>query len=427
MADLALGAAGVALAWKGIIDFCELVAKVLHDDAKDRRALILRVKFVRMTFEDWGTKFGVGDPKGEFAAFDDNRKKLIVDLLHAQLEQSVEIESKLQKYDRQSRSNAGVSPFGRSISSARDKLRKSADKAMWVAIDEKAVADMIENLERLSRSLLDLTQMWQLSQQTHGRLSIDQIKAVFKDELKGLDHMWRTAQSQNNTVDDRDAARLAVTGTLRDIEPIAVLERVELFALKVFLEPIDSSVSKELQQWYFHDTTTFICAETSFDSDHDASALACAELYALADQPKLIYIPDRLSILDGKLTLADMLESLTRQAVHHLTRHKQAVSLPAPVPQRDVSDHEMRGESQILMALLSQILDHQKPLLLAIESLELMSLANPGIFGAAEHFVRSLRTVADNSANGRLRCASLGPGRVQLFDANDDNVRLVLP
>ncbi|KAK5943093.1 hypothetical protein PMZ80_004098 [Knufia obscura] len=429
MAELALGSLGLVLAWKGVVDFCTTLAELLQDDEGPRGSLLLRARCIKKSFEDWGEKYGVQNPKGEFASFDDERKELIAEILQRQSDASTKVFRKtLEEYvigdcalpDCNSLVKQAVGGY-------RKRIRKSAEKVKWKLVDEKAMTDCIEELDRQSRSLWDLTWTHQSFLRRNNTMAVDQLMAAIKDEFQALRGLLTVHQ---RLPQDLHTLEVAINASLHTVAPIAVLDRVEHFARRAFLSGTDTNITDQLHAWQAYDEAPFMCVETSADFDDEMSALTSADFYVSMPQPKLIYIRDPVPALSCEAIIIDMLNSLVQQAVQYLTATGKSINFPSSPDGKEsvlFDTPDVYSLIQVLQALMLQICVAKQTVLLVVEGLEMVAMTNNRTSDWARLFVQSLRTVNSETraCGGQVRCVCIGPGRGELFNSDDTDVRLL--
>ena len=100
MAELAIGIAGIALAWKGILDAGHLLIDLMADDGEDREGLCIRLQASRWMVKDWGEWWGLGRDDGRFHTLEDLKKNFIckiIDRLNRSSEKALTL--LCQRYD----------------------------------------------------------------------------------------------------------------------------------------------------------------------------------------------------------------------------------------------------------------------------------------------------------------------------------------
>ncbi|KAK5080905.1 hypothetical protein LTR05_008221 [Lithohypha guttulata] len=249
--------------------------------------------------------------------------------------------------------------------------------------------------------------------------TLDHSAADVREELRGL--RCRVQVEQHPRESNNLTTAHAAPTLVYPVTPNAMLEQTDYLAKKAFLEGADEALCEQFTQWWAYDNLTFMCAATSWDDDDEKSVLACADFYYHALGPKLIYISNASSRIDGENIVANMMDSLIQQQTHYLQSINFEMTSPRNMPPANDTDLTSKLETFKKRAMLG--LSSGKDILLIVEGVATVARSNLETARLCKLFIQSLRAINAETSGSRIRCLFVGPGCGKLFSGHDKDVR----
>lgn len=338
MAELALAIVGVAVAWKNILDFGQLMMDLLADDDWERKGLLYNLKTKDFLLRDWGDHYGVDRDNGEFHKFEPQRKEFLIKVifrLHDSRMRAFKIlkgkyslsvgEGGGEGEDEEEYEGPDLSKkakgFAKMIDKARTVSKKTRDKGRWLTHDQRTVKELIQDADEQYRHLKALTfesipfMLNIMNSQSNPQplqASLDLLETRAKQENeKEIDHLRRTRSFpiENETVDwDRETA---VSYATKSIVSCDQAERVRELVNQGYSMLVDTRIITGVHDWWTDDNSGSLVLETPYDGGDGVSAVTCAAVYYLASCHKIIYVFDPMERKSASLQLAEMVSTIT--------------------------------------------------------------------------------------------------------------------
>ncbi|KAI0153028.1 hypothetical protein GGR57DRAFT_153932 [Xylariaceae sp. FL1272] len=378
MAELALGVLGVALAWKGILDFGELILKLTDNDSRRREGLSIQLEVSQYMLRDWGEYWEIDRTEGKFHRFEPARKELIMKIISRLHESRMKAMQTLSnRYGISSpesdEKNVKVEKrLGRMVERAKTASKKVKDKGTWVIHDSAEITDLVNETKQLHESLQHLT---------HGStryifeiLSTDPCISPVPSRKNSLRIDTMSSHSNDIPCPEHDEQTLASEATMSIISAYQsglIQDRID----SAFHFYGDDRIPGLLFQWWDDHRASLIVLETSDQPENVTGVATCALVYYLADCTKLIYAFDPNASIEPRSQLMDMLRTLLIRMVT-LSNESQAghISLPKYVTDIEngiMDDNTMQDLiTHFCPALEVLALQSKSPLLLVLDGLE---------------------------------------------------------
>ncbi len=202
MAELSLAIAGIVLAWKGIVDFGELMTKIMNDDARHREGLWLKLEVSQYRLKDWGDDWGVDRIDGKFHGFEAARKELIMKIIFRLHDSRLKALERLRdRYglaaEEDDQEGVGAKDrLSRLIDRVKTTSKKVKDKSMWLAHDQGIIPDLVNETVELHEHLQYLT--YGSGSFIRKALSHVQSAPSLEVGLRQLEHGGRTSTQEFN-------------------------------------------------------------------------------------------------------------------------------------------------------------------------------------------------------------------------------------
>ncbi|KAK5056714.1 hypothetical protein LTR84_012246 [Exophiala bonariae] len=336
MAELALAVVGVAVAWKNILDFGQLMMDLLADDDWERKGLLYNLRTKDFLLRDWGNHYGVDRDNGDFHKFEPQRKEFLIKVifrLHDSRMRAFKIlkgkylmavedgnDDEEEEYEGPDLSRKAKG-FARLIDKAKTMSKKTRDKGRWLTHDQRTVKELIQDADEQYRHLKALTfesipfmlsvmDSRNSSQPLQASLDLLETRAKQENE-KEIDHLRRTRSFpiENEAVDwDRETA---VSYATKNIVSCDQAERVRELVNQGYSMLVDTRIIHGVHDWWMDDKSGSLVLETPYDGGDDVSAVTCAAVYYLASCHKIIYVFDPTERKSPSLQLADMVSTIT--------------------------------------------------------------------------------------------------------------------
>lgn len=331
MGEFALAIVGVALAWKGILDFGQLISKLADDDDRKRGGLALRLEISQMLLKDWGNHWGLDREDGRFHSLADQRKDLLIKIifrLHDSRERAI---NRLRKRyhqneeEKQPTQQVRGDRLSRMVESFLATAKKSRKRTLWLMGDSDMVETLVEETTQLHEDLDRLTYMSAKFLRTHLDDSspsspLEYKLATMEDNMKR--HNSNPAGTMNYlngptkipedyTVDDQTRVCYATDPTV----PSKYRERI----LQQINESLDyhgdSRVTETVTSWWNSPCSKLLLLELPDDTEDNTGTSTCVLMYYMVKCHRLIYTFDTLSQEEPFVQIIEMLKVLFQSLI----------------------------------------------------------------------------------------------------------------
>lgn len=361
MAELALAIVGVAVAWKNILDFGQLMMDVLADDDWERGGLLYNLKTKDFLLKDWGTHYGVDRDDGEFHKFEAQRKEFLIKVIfrlhdsrmrafkilrdkYSMSMSSSSLEEDEEAYEGPDLSRKAKG-FARMIDKAKTVSKKTREKGRWLSHDQRTVKELIHDADEQYRHLKALTfdsipfllsVMNSPQQNTQPPLPLQDslvlLEARAKQEnQREIDHLRRT---RSFPIDDGESGEwdreTAVSYVTKSIVSCDQAERVRELVNQGYSILVDTRIVEGVHDWWMDDKSGSLVLETPYDGGDSVSAVTCAAVYYLASCHKIIYVFDPNDRKPPALQLAEMVSTMTLMLVSFADEEIDPSCSPVP-------------------------------------------------------------------------------------------------
>lgn len=342
MAELVLGVAGVVLAWKGILDFGDLVLRLADDDGRRREGLAVRLEVSQYKLKDWGDHWGVDRDDGKFHKFEPARKALIMKIIFRLHDSRVKALTVLHnRYEPSpsrnddkiddARDNDGKRLL-KMVSRLKDASRRIKNKSTWHLHDQVQLNELVAETMDLHESLQYLTygsmkfvrdtsSVIEVVSSLHAGLqrmerqldSISQSHATpFLSTRSRLEMPQSPASDTllpmmaNSALDDTTLASYASRSIVSSIQVGLIQSLID----RSFDFHGDARIPEAIVPWWRRTNSDTMLMEAS-ELD-DSIDLACASMYYIVQCPKLVYTFQSRAACEVQPTsqLAEMLRTL---------------------------------------------------------------------------------------------------------------------
>jgi hypothetical protein len=425
-AELALAILGVALAWKGILDFGQLISKMTDDDDRKREVLALSLEVSQCLLIEWGDHWGVGRANGRFHNLAREKKDLIVKIIF-QLRDSREraikrLRRRYHKCDEEEhfKSEPTEGRLSRMVESFVAMTKRSKLKTLWLMGDKDLVESLVEETMRLHGYLDRLTYMSVKFLSTHIDNSraappLECSLATMEDRVKRYNPKIITSTNQLSaastpqdidTIDDQTLACYATDPIIPSKQRERILQRIDI-ALDYHG---DSRVPETVTAWWNSTRSDLLLLELSDDMDDETGTSTCVLVYYLVKCCRLIFMFDAQSSKEPFLQLLDMLKTFFQSLISSRgNKPLDGLSLPISITEMEnqaVDNFTMQQLIEIFHKLLRDVLENSDmPVLLIVDGLDTNRADDrPGLAQLVHCFVSGLQEMCemDNRPHGAI-------------------------
>ncbi|KAI1260383.1 hypothetical protein F5Y18DRAFT_256576 [Xylariaceae sp. FL1019] len=416
MAELALGVVGIALAWKGILDFGELVLKLAANDERRREGLSIQLEVSQYMLRDWGDYWGIDRDDGRFHRFEPSRKELIMKIVFRLHESRMKAMQTLNnRYsglprDSEGNNDGAEKRLGRMVDRVRAASKRAKDKGTWILQDESEITDLVNETKQLHESLQHLT---------HGSTSyiIDMIsRQKYIHPVPSRKNSFKLAPIVPDTDDfladslpyaENDEQTLASEATMSIISAYQsglIQDRID----RAFHFHGDARIPELLFPWWDDNQASLILLETPDQPNDVTGTTTCALVYYLAECNKLIYAFESDASVEPTRQFTDMLRTLLIRMATLCEDHKAgALPLPKYVAhlEKELTDDRTIQDliSQFCQVLEALVLKSRSRLLLILDGLERIGASEDcDLTKLTQIFISNIRSICD-----RAGCRSL--------------------
>lgn len=422
MAELALAITGVALAWKGILDFGQLMSKLMDDDTRQRDILAIKLESSQHMLKDWGGHWGVDRNTGRFHTFEASRKELIMEIIFRLRDSRYNAVKRLkEKYgiftdEEEKQGEDSGKRLSKMVERVVGAAKRGKVKSRWLMHDRALVTELVEETMELHTCLNSLTS-----------LSINFLVAHFTTPRdaqpleSGLAHSESQVKEQvqnrsraasqlhnlptQNLIDGLAEQTLAGYAS-KSITSSRQTERVQKHIDCSLHYHGDTRVPETVAIWWNDARAGILVLEVPDDAEDRTSTSACVLLYYLVDCHKLIFIFESESEKGPAQQLLDMLRALIQSLVSlRGNQPLNGISLPVNITETENETVDAARMSQLIGLfhnLLRGVLDScDRRILLIIDGLELSGLSEENSLGhLVRSFVLGLQTVCNMNDYG---------------------------
>lgn len=320
MAELALAITGIALAWKGIVDFGHFYAELVDSDTRQRDVLVLKLRSSQLQLKDWGEHWGINRNEGRFHTFEPERKGLIMALIFQLRDSRTRAMATLKKKynvpadDEQQQEGAASAALSKTVAKTLGFLQRGRLKARWVMFDRDVIQSLVNETndlhELLNRNSTSSPRFCGTEILLNPTTSLLETRiASLEDHIKqftaGQDALYRTLRD-SDSVDGQTLASYAS----KSIPSSKQAERIQGLINCSFEQHTDSRAAEYVSDWWNHDHAAIMVLEVPDDADDCTSTTVCTLLYYLVDCHKLIYVFDSHAGSSPAHQFCDMLRAL---------------------------------------------------------------------------------------------------------------------
>lgn len=326
MAELPLAIVGVALAWKGVLDFGKLLTELVNDDAREREVLVLGLQCSQIQLQDWGDHWEIDRDNGRFHTFEPSRKEMISKIIFKLEEsRSAAMKTLQTKYgligdNEEPQEEGGSHRLLTSITKTIGHLKKGRLKARWLMFDRSVLQILLDETTHWHKMLNVLTflspgSLVANASNTHSQALESRLLALEKQveqfnasgQLKSHAR-GRQLSSNGEAIDTRTLASFAASS-------IPFTNQVELVQGQIdrsFERHADTRIAEHVGEWWNEDTSSFLFLEVPDEADDHSSTTVCTILYSIVNCHRLIYIFEPETGLRPAVQFCDMLRTLVQ-------------------------------------------------------------------------------------------------------------------
>lgn len=413
MAELAISIAGIALAWKGILDFGELVSKIMDDDARHREVLAMKLEVSQHMLKDWGDDWGITQPDGHFHDFEDSRKELIMRIIF-RLRDSRQHAMKRLKEHYGLLADEPDLDLGKRRSRFVDKIKgvakRGKDKGLWLVHDHALVTALVNETVELHECLNCLTSVstrFLVTKMDHLRTA-----QTLERGLAQLEKTIRERRIQTNITnqcqpfpqpepdEDIDVQTLIGYAT-KSITSSWQMDHVQKHIDQAFHHHCDTRIPETISLWWNDPTPNMLVLEVADGAGNLSSTYACALMYYLATCDKLIHIFDPESTKPPNEQLVEMLRSLIQSLVSFRGEEPLASPFPASIVETENQSMDAEATRRLIgffHELLRDILTSSDlQIVLLLDGIELFSYSDDSSLQLLiQLFMSELQTICDS-------------------------------
>jgi hypothetical protein len=387
MAELALGIVGLALAWKGVMDFAELIGKLMEDDAWTQEGLALRLRVSNEVLGQWGEYWEITKGNGRFQTLPTTTRQLIADIIFRLRDSRATAQTRLSLYY-----GIATDKEGTSNDDSRNKTSKLLDriksvsksvknKTVWLTSDRELVTRLVEETMTLYEQLQQLTFM--SPKFLMSILPILHSTAAAGIDIRGIgtkveepsQDLYRKA-SQSTSIKQSEFSMDMQTRASFEAKSIASsiqADRVRQLIEQAYFREGDGRITDAIGEWWGDHHSGILVIEGQDMSEDVTDTFVL--LYSLVTCPKLIYSLDPESKKDRLERFVDMLRILV-QGLVCLGTDDMFSGIPYTFNTAEADSPDMKAVQRYVDFLLS-LLDRytsccDKPVLLVIDRMDLV-------------------------------------------------------
>ncbi|KAF2244662.1 hypothetical protein BU26DRAFT_522464 [Trematosphaeria pertusa] len=424
MAELALAVTGVALAWKGILDFGHLVTKLIDDDLRQRDVLAIKLELSQYMLKDWGQHWGVDRSDGRFHTFETSRKELIMKIIFRLRDSRCDAMKRLRdSYGMLAgdEENSEAEDPGNGLARLADRVRGAArrgkHKARWLIHDRELMTELVDETMDLHKCLNSLTFL-SINFLTSNLATLRTAQPLESGLARLESRVKRENASSHQDATQLRKARTPELGRGVDEQTLAgyasnligssrQADSVRRHIDRGFHYHGDARVPETIATWWGDASSGILMIEVSDDADDATSTYACVLLYYLVACRKLIYVFEPEPTKGPAEQLLEMLRALI-QGLVSLRGNQPLGKISFPASITEIESGRVEAETiQRLITLVHDLVRDMltscdQPILLVIDGLELVTPSDDESSNRlVRSFVSGLRTICD--ANGDER------------------------
>jgi len=427
MAELALGIAGVALAWKGLLDFGRVLSRLTDDDDRERSVIAIGLESSQLRLMDWGEHYGIDNERGRFQQFESLRKTLVIKIIF-QLHHSraLAIKRLRKKYgmfteEEDMKSSALETRLTRMVESFVSVAKTNKNNTRWLSGDNTMLVKLLEETTQLHGYLDQATSMSIKFLHAHvgdvpdtqplesGLISMEhEFKQSSRRRLVNTrqNSLVHTSQTHGE-IDDQTLAGCATDSVMSARKRERILEYID----KSFDSYGDSRVPSTIAAWWNDARSDILVLELPEDVDDETETPACLLLYYLVDCHKLIFIFDSHS--QPAQQVLDMMRTFI-QGLISVRGNKPFEELRLPISisrmeSETVNAATMQQIVDFFLDLLRDLLEGgDKHILLIVDGLELSCYGEENsTHQIIRSFVSGLNIICETTENVEGRKAKV--------------------
>ena len=427
MAELAMAAAGLVLAWKSILDFGELVRLITDDDASSRDGLLTRLRVSSFMLQDWNYVWGVDRQHGRFHSLEPDRQELIVAIIFRLRDSRLQALKRLKDHYGLSTDTTNNAATGhldvdrlssRIIAKTRSASTKLRHKGRWLVADKATVNALVEETFQQHRNLQDLTfnsatfvsdiishlrAHPQLGLQTHLDLMDSHERDLSHRSQRALRRHPASPSSEASCFDEQTLASYAA----KSIPSSYQAETLQSLISRSFHFRGDARIPGVLSLWWNESCSRLLILELPDIAGDQTSAMTCAMVYYLASCNKLIYYFDWDASANPVDHFTDLLRTLTRTIISlHGSDNLEGIASAAGLSashmdvDRDSDPDRLLRSFQRLLSVWTQ--RSEKPILVIVDGLQHILFGHHDILlPLIRSFVAGLYGICTSSAEGQ--------------------------
>jgi hypothetical protein len=301
MAELSLAIVGVALAWKGILDFGEIIRKITDDDVSRREGLWLKLQVSQYRLKDWGQVWGINRADGRFHHFEPARKDLIATIVFRLKDSRYQALERLKtRYglleDKQDQNvTAPKDGFTRLLARIKSAPQTIKDKTVWLARDKEKISDLVNETIELHELLQYLT----YGSESFIIRSVPGVRSApsLTEGLRDLDQNGResavvfhrslaaSSGSPSLQVDEQTLASYS-TKTIASTRQAGHLQQQIDHAFDFYG---DLRIPEIIAEWWNDSRSRLLILETPDIADDHTSTFTCSLVFYLVSCHRLVY------------------------------------------------------------------------------------------------------------------------------------------
>lgn len=420
MAELALAVTGLALAWKGILDFGQLLSRLTDDDDRERNVLAISLESSQQLLKDWGEYWGIDRGSGRFHDLEPPRKALVTRIIF-QLHDSRELAIRRlrKKYgmltEQENTESTGFDDrLSRMVDSFIVVAKKSRRKTRWLMGDDTLIAKLVEETMQLHGNLDKLTSMspkflFAQFDKLPDAQSLGARLADVEDHVRRVAQQGTRVPSQKalpltpqdvDDVDDQTLAGFSTDSIMLSRQRERVLKHID-YALH---QQSDSRIPAAISQWWNNAEAGILLLELPDEAGDESSTSACVLLYHLVECHKFIYTFEAHIDTKPEQQLLDMIRSFI-QSLIALRGHKPLnnIALPTNITeletQRAADISTMLQLIEVCAELVRSVLTSSKHrVLFIVDGLELSGMTdNSKLCQFVQSFASTLQAICEQN------------------------------
>jgi hypothetical protein len=392
MAELALSIVGVALAWKGIQDFAQLLSRLTDDDDRERNVTAIGLEASQQVLDDWGEYWGIlRAERGRFHRLEPSRQTLVLKIIY-QLYDSRELAVKrlrktygLFTEKEEMRSGAPETRLSRMVEGFIAAGKRGKKKTRWLMGDDTFIAKLVEETWQLHGYLDRLTSMSmkflvanldafrENNSLEFGLNGMEQqVKKYVQEHIRNAGQIDVAKTPQNDdTIDDQTLAGYATDSVMSSRQREQILKHIDASLHR----HDDSRVPETIAAWWNDSHSELLVLELPDFTENEAATPACVLLYYLVECHKLIFIFDAYSSKQPIQQLLDMIRTFICSLISiRGNKPLEELRLPISISKMETGTIDTATMQELIKSFLDLLRDvlesSDKRILLIVDRLE---------------------------------------------------------